>query len=464
MEILDKSAIAQLAALKAGTLGPVELAAATLDRIDARNPGVNAIVSLRPRDEILAEAANLPDGPLHGLPMAIKDLAETAGIRTTYGHPAFADFTPTEDAPMVARLRAAGALIIGKTNTPEFGLGSHSYNPVHGTTLNPYDTTRSPGGSSGGAGAALAARMVALADGSDMMGSLRNPAAWNNVYGLRPSHGLCPPKSIGDVFLHPLATDGPMARTPEDLGLLLSVMAQPDPMHPASRGPYRPQTARPCKVAWIGDWGGAYPMEPGVLDTAVSAVHVLMEAGHQVTLAPPPFPAEKLWEAWVTLRNWAIAELLRPLYDKPATRDQFKPEAIWEIERGLSLSAAQVHAASAIASDWWRTVARADWDIMMLPSAQCFPFPAAQTWPREIGGHAMDTYHRWMEVVVPASLIGLPALSVPAGFHNGLPMGVQLIGKPGSDGLLLSIAERYHALTDWPAHQPSGVNSNKSPG
>ena len=188
--MIDHDATHQLAALRAGTITPRELMAETLDRIDQANPAVNAIVALRDRDALLAEAEAAPPGPLQGLPMAVKDLADTAGIVTTYGSPAFRDHVPAADSPMVARLRRAGAVIIGKTNTPEFGLGSHSYNPVYGVTRNPYDLTRSAGGSSGGAGAALAARMVALADGSDMMGSLRNPAGWNNVFGFRPSYGL----------------------------------------------------------------------------------------------------------------------------------------------------------------------------------------------------------------------------------------------------------------------------------
>jgi amidase len=452
--LLDASAADQIAAIASGQISAPDLAAQTLDRIAARNCTVNAIISLRPRDEILAEAAHLPAGPLHGLPMAIKDLADTAGIVTTYGHPSFATHIPKTDAPMVARLRAAGALIIGKTNTPEFGLGSHSFNPVHGTTRNPYDLSRSAGGSSGGAGAALACRMVALADGSDMMGSLRNPAAWNNVYGLRPGFGVVPNTPVGDMFLHPLSTDGPMARSPQDLALLLSVQSAHDPLNPNTAGPYRPTPARPLRIGWAGDWGGAYPMEDGVLATCEAALGVWSNLGHTVTAIPAPFDAARLWDAWITLRSWAVAEKQRALYDQPAIRANFKPEAIWEIERGLAMTAAQVHAASAVASDWYRTVARADWDVLALPSAQCFAFDADIRWPERIGGVAMDTYHRWMEVVVPASVIGLPAMSVPAGFRGAQPMGLQLIGKRGMDGLLLSTADGYHAATDWPAACP----------
>lgn len=287
--MIDHDATHQLAALRAGTITARELMGETLDRIDKANPAINAIVALRDRDTLLAEAEGAPPGPLQGLPMAIKDLAETAGIVTTYGSPAFRDHVPAADSPMVARLRRAGAVIIGKTNTPEFGLGSHSYNPVYGVTRNPYDPTRSAGGSSGGAGAALASRMVALADGSDMMGSLRNPAGWNNVFGFRPSYGLVANGGPGDMFLAQLSTEGPMARSIRDLELLLAIQSEHDPRHPHSSGPYRPQVpGRKLRIGWAADWGGAYPTEPGVLDLCEAAMRVFEGMGHHVTAIKPP--------------------------------------------------------------------------------------------------------------------------------------------------------------------------------
>ncbi|WP_197054815.1 amidase family protein [Paracoccus sp. PAMC 22219] len=322
--MITGDATSQLAALRAGTIDAQHLMALTLDRIETANPAINAIVALRDRDTLLAEAARAPAGPLQGLPMAVKDLADTAGITTTYGSPAFRDHVPVADSPMVARLRRAGAVIIGKTNTPEFGLGSHSFNPVYGVTRNPYDLSRSAGGSSGGAGAALAARMVALADGSDMMGSLRNPAGWNNVFGFRPSYGLVAPSGPGDLFLSQLSTEGPMARSIRDLELLLAVQSAHDPMHPHSSGPYCP--APPggrLRIGWLGDWGGAYAMEPGVLDLCQDAVQVLADLGHDVMPMAPPFSAAALWEAWTTLRSWTIAGSLGPLLH--SAPDQVKP-------------------------------------------------------------------------------------------------------------------------------------------
>ncbi|MFO6465243.1 amidase [Jannaschia sp. KMU-145] len=443
MDLLDEDATAQIAALRSGAVSAPELMAATLDRIDARNPSLNAIVSLRDRDALMAEAAIPRDGPLAGLPWAIKDLADTAGLRTTYGHPAFADHVPAEDAPMVARLKAAGAIVIGKTNTPEFGLGSHSYNPVHGVTRNPWDPTRSAGGSSGGAGAALAARMLAAADGSDMMGSLRNPAAWNGIYGMRPTYGLVPNTPQGDLFLHPLSTDGPMARSPRDLALILSVLAPHDPVHPHARGPFRPAPPRPLRIGWVGDWGGAWPCEPGLVAHAEATARGLADLDHAVMDIAAPFPADRLWSAWTTLRSWAIAEKMRPLWTERFA-GMSKPELVWEVERGFALSAAEVHAASAVASDWARRMAALDIDVLAMPTTQCLPFAAGLDWPKEIAGIRMDSYHRWMESVVPASLIGLPALSLPAAPVEGLPCGLQLVGQRGSDGALLALAEVWH--------------------
>lgn len=453
--MITHDATHQLAALRAGTITARELMAETLDRIDKLNAGINAIVAMRDRSTLLEAAERAPAGPLQGLPMAIKDLAETAGIVTSYGSPAFRDHVPAKDSPMVARLRKAGAVIIGKTNTPEFGLGSHSYNLVYGVTRNPYDRTRSAGGSSGGAGAALAARMVALADGSDMMGSLRNPAGWNNVFGFRPSYGLVAGGGPGDLFLSQLSTEGPMARSIRDLELLLSVLSEHDTRHPHSSGPYRREAeGRKLKIGWLANWGGAYAMEPGVLDLCESALRVFEELGHRVIPLAPPFPAEALWEAWTALRSWTIADDLEALLRQ--SPDMVKPELRWEIEKGLATTSSDIRRASTIRSAWFRYTAGMDMDVLALPSAQLFAFDADLHWPRAIGGAPMDSYHRWMEVVVPASLTGLPALCVPAGFGGaGTPMGLQLIGHRGQDAAVLNLGRAYEAATDWISQRPA---------
>ncbi|MCG7626195.1 amidase [Epibacterium sp. MM17-32] len=452
--LCDRTATALVQDLQNGALRAETLMEATLARISERNPELNAIVALRPAEDLMAEARAADAvpvaerGALHGIPMAIKDLANARGLVTSQGSPILAGQVAETDDIFVARLRAAGVIVIGKTNTPEFGLGSHTYNPVYGPTGNVIDPTRSAGGSSGGAAVALAAGMVPLADGSDMMGSLRNPAGWNAVYGLRPTWGWVPSEPAGDMFLHPLSTNGPMARTPADLALLLDVMAGGDARLPLHRGarPVQPlRSDAPLRLGWLGDWGGAYPMEPGVLETCEAALARFEALGHSVTRVASPFPAEKLWQSWTTLRSFAVAAGLRPLL---AQRDQLKAAACWELERGMSFAAAEIQAASDLRAAWMRAAARmfAQYDAVLLPTAQCWPFPVDWTHPQQIAGVEMDSYHRWMEVVVPASLIGLPALAVPAGRGAaGLPMGMQIIGAHNSDAQLLGLAAAYHA-------------------
>jgi amidase len=454
-DIFEQSAGTLLAALRSGEVSAAAVMAATLDRIAARNPAINAIVSLLDRDTLMvaaarADAVPVADrGALHGLPMAVKDLVATAGIRSTMGSPLHADHVPDRDDLLAARLRGAGAILIGKTNVPEFGLGSQSFNPVFGATRNPFDPTRTAGGSSGGAAAALAAGMLWLADGSDMMGSLRNPAGWTGIYSLRPSWGAVPADPAGEMFLHQLSTDGPMARCPADLALLLQVMAGPDPRVPHVRPlPPAPLAAdvTGCRIGWLADWGGAWPMEAGILETCAGALERFAALGCSVAPLTPPFSRDALWESWTVLRQFAVAGRLGTAYDDPAMRAALKPEAIWEIEAGRRLSADDIQRASLIRSDWYRCLAKLAerHDALALPTAQVWPFDIDTRWPASVAGVAMDTYHRWMEVVIPVSLAGLPAVTVPAGRGAaGLPMGLQLFGPRGSDWRLLGLAEAY---------------------
>ncbi len=438
---------------------------AYLDRIETLNPDINAIISLRPREELLAEADAADfapaSGPLHGLPVAVKDLVATKGIRTTWGSPLYADHVPEADDRLALRLRRAGAILIGKTNVPEFGAGSHSFNPVFGVTRNPYDHTRTAGGSSGGAAAALAMRMVPIADGSDMMGSLRNPAAFCNVYGFRPTWGLIPDDAEGDLYLHRLATDGPMARCPRDLALLLSALAGPDPKMPyevavPDLSALDVEALQGARIGWLSNWSGV-PYEEGVLDTCEAALAEMTTLGATVETLPPPVPRDEVWESWTTLRSWAIAAGKADLWNDPKKRQYIKPELQWEIERGNAMSALKVDRASRIRSRL--NLAFADlfgsYDALAIPSAQVWPFPADWRWPESVGGVAMDSYHRWMECVIPVSLTGLPAVSVPAGFgENGLPTGITLFGPRNADRRILSLADHWHLATDWPNRRP----------
>lgn len=464
--MLDWSACELSRAIHARKVAPSEVMAAWLAQVAAVNPAVNAIISLRDPDTLMAEARALDDvsatGWLHGIPFAVKDLVATKGLRTTWGSPLFADHVPARDDLVAARLRAAGAVIAAKTNVPEWGQGSHSFNPVFGVTRNPYDLTRSAGGSSGGAAAALATRMAWVADGSDMMGSLRNPAAFCNVYGFRPTWGLVPQDAEGETHLSTLSTEGPMGRSIEDVARLLLVLAGENPEVPFPRAVPDVLSGLDrgidgMRIGWLGDWGGDYAMEPGILDLCQAALRQMEDLGAAVDPLPPPFPAARLWSAWVTLRAMLNAGGKRALAEDPAKRALTKPETIWEIEQGLGLSAQAVYEASVIRSRWHAHAARMfdRYDAVVLPSAQVWPFPADWRWPEQIAGRKMDSYHRWMEVVIPASLIGLPALSVPVGFGpQGLPMGMQIIGRSGDDAKVLAIGQAWHRATDWPQRRP----------
>lgn len=447
---------------------------AYLDHIERANPIVNAIVSLRPRAELLdeAEAADRAVargekvGPLHGLPQAIKDLGFTRGLRTTLGSPLYADQVPDRDDIFVERMRAAGALIIGKTNVPEFGFGSNSYNPIFGLTRNAWNPTRVGGGSSGGAGVALAMRMLPVADGGDMGGSLRNPAAFNNVFGFRPSQGRVPAETA-DPFYGQLIIEGPMGRSIADVGMLLDVMSGYDRRDPLSlEQPGLPfgdglrEGHKVWRFGWLGDLGGHLPFEPGVLELCAAAGERLAAAGQHVEPTALGFDPERLWRTFVTLRQHAVGGRLDAAWRDPAKRGLLKPEAIWEIEGSHRLSALDLYKAGVDRGDWHKALLSLfdRFDFLLLPAAQVFPFDAGIAWPREINGRAMDSYHRWMEVVVGATLGGCPAISVPAGFNaEGLPMGLQIIGPPRGDLAVLRAAALYESVCPWLDRLPVAI-------
>jgi amidase len=347
---------------------------------------------------------------------------------------------------------------------PEFGLGSQTTNPVFGATRNAWDPSRTAGGSSGGAAVALALRMLPAADGSDMGGSLRNPAGWANVVGFRPSPGVVPSGPAPEAFLGGLSVEGPMARTVGDAALLLSVFAGRDPRDPRSveldaerfAGPLDADQ-RGVRVAWVGDWDGHLPTEPGVLELCSAALGALESLGCRVERALPPFPAEELWQAWVTLRHWLAGSALAIHAHRAQTWALLKPEAQWEVEGMRRLSALDVFRASEVRTAWHGALLAffARYDAIAAPTAQVFPFPVELLWPREIAGRALDTYHRWMEVVVPWTMAGCPVAAVPAGFDaRGLPMGLQLVGPPGADLRVLELARAYERACGLAARRP----------
>ena len=353
---------------------------------------------------------------------------------------------------MVQRLRAAGALFIGKTNAPEFGLGSHTINRVYGPTRGAFDFARSAGGSSGGTAVALALRMLPLADGSDFGGSLRNPAAWNNIFGLRPGIGTVPQEGA-DQWISRMGVLGPLGRTVEDLALLLSVQAGRHPQSLQSlgidTGAFRDSlNADPkgVRIGWLGDWGGRVPHDPAVLAVCGNAVATLRAMGCVVDEARIDFDVEAVWQAVQTLRSWSYGPQLQTLAADPTTRDLIGPQARWEAENGRSLTALQVTEASVVRTAFTRSVdlLLERFDFLLAPAVQIFPFPVEQLWPTAVNGRTMRTYHEWMLGNFLVTMTGLPALAAPAVFGpGGLPASVQIIGRRGAELACLKLAHSY---------------------
>jgi amidase len=459
--MMDAGALA--AAIAAKKVSCVEVMTAYLDHIDRLNPKVNAIVALQDRASLLAQAREKdhelasggPVGPLHGFPFAVKDLVPVKGIPMTMGSPILKDNVPAADSVMVARIRAAGAIFVGKTNVPEWGMGSHTYNAVYGATFNAWDQTRSAGGSSGGAAVALALRMLPVADGSDNAGSLRNPAGWNNVFGFRTSYGRVPVEGR-DPYMPNMTVAGPMARTVPDLALLLSVQAGYDARVPLSIGGDGAAFSVPltgdfegARIAWSGDFGGTIPHESGVLDVCKAALKTFEDLGCTVEEARPDFSTDELWAAYLALRAWYAAGPLMAYYRDPAKRALLKPEAVCEIESALKLSALDITAAAAVRTRWYEAVRPlfARYDFFLVPTAQVFPFDAALHWPAEVAGTKMASYLEWQKGMIPITMAGLPALAVPAGFNAaGLPIGLQIAGKRHDDLGVLQVAAAWEAM------------------
>lgn len=450
-----------------------EVMEAYLKHIDKVNPVLNAIVSMKDKSAILAEskekdaelAAGNDHGWMHGFPMAPKDLANTQDIVTTQGCPVFKDNLPAEDGLMVSRMRKNGAVFIGKTNTPEFGFGSQTYNEVFGTTKNSYNPTKIAGGSSGGAAACLSAHMLPVADGSDMMGSLRNPGAYNNVFGFRPSQGRVPTYPSGDVFTQQLGYEGPMGRTVKDLAMLLSVQAgwsEKTPLaikeDPTKFTQGLEKDLNGTKIGWLGDWKGYLAMEDGILPLCEAALDSLKDLGCRVEETLPEYSPNKIWNIWMALRQFQSYTNLKPLWADPEKKKLLKPETIWEIEKGSTRTVDEIGQDMLERTNLYNATLKLfeKYDYLAVPTAQCFPYDADIHWPKEVAGRQMDTYHRWMEVVIFASLIGAPTINIPVGFsETGLPMGMQIIGKPHGDFEVLQIAYEYEKATEWVQKRPS---------
>lgn len=444
--------------LAAGSVSAREVTAAHLARIDAVGPAVNAIVTVT-AEAAMQRAAALDDefvrrgpvGPLHGLPVAHKDLAETRGVRTTYGSLVFADHVPDFDALHVARMRRAGAVTVGKTNTPEFGAGSQTFNKVFGVTRNPYDLSKTSGGSSGGAAAALAARLVVLADGSDMGGSLRNPASFCNVVGLRPTPGRVPAWPSSDPW-SPLSVPGPMARTVGDVALLLDVMAGPDSRCPLalpapgySFASAMQEAPKKLRVAFSPDLGGL-PVDPQVRHALAGARTVLQAIGCDVEEDTPDLSGAD--EAFSTWRAVGFAAAYGSLLAHH--RDRLKDTVVWNIEQGLAVTGEDLARATRLRAQVYQNAHQffGSYDVLCAPVTQVPPFDVNVEWVHEIDGAPMATYIDWMRSCSRITMTGLPALSVPCGFtDDGLPIGLQMVGPAGGERLLLQLAHAFENAT-----------------
>jgi amidase len=439
---------------------------AHLKQIERVNPKVNAIVTLvaeqsienaRKADE--AQARGVALGPLHGLPIAHKDLVETAGIRTTYGSRIFKDNVPKHDAILVERIKKAGAICVGKTNTPEFGAGSQTFNAVFGATKNPHDLTKTCGGSSGGAAVSLACGMIPIADGSDSGGSLRNPAAFCGVVGFRTAPGRVAHAASGDAW-STIAVSGPMARNVPDVALLLSVIAGPDPRCPISiTEPGSRFTAnlernfKGVRVAWFKDMGGI-PFDPRVLSAVNAQRKVFESLGCIVEEAEPDWTG--VLESIDTLRAWGYAagqsENVR------LHRDLVKDTIQWEVERGSKLTGADIaHAHTLRSAAWDRMRMFQDkYEYFIAPTTQLPPFDVTQPYPTEVAGVKMSTYIEWMKVCLLISALETPSISMPCGFTaDGLPIGLQIVGRHRDEWSVLQLANAFEQATPGTRRKPA---------
>ncbi|MCY4465206.1 MAG: amidase [Chloroflexi bacterium] len=465
-ELIWLTATEQAELIRRREVSALELLREHLAQIEAVNPQLNAIVTYLPELALeLAQAADAKQargeelGVLHGLPIAHKDLFETAGIRTTMGSPVFADYVPESDDLIIARLKAAGCVTLGKTNVPEFGAGSHTFNPVFGATKNPYDLARTCGGSSGGAAVALAAGMLPIADGSDMGGSLRNPASFNNVVGLRPTPGRVPRYPKADAW-STLSVDGPMGRTVQDVALMMGAIAGYDARSPISLTEPATSFARDLqrdfhdtRIAWSPDLG-CLPVDGHVIETIEAQLPAFADIGIAVENAHPDF--SDAYEIFQTLRAWSF-ELSFAEHFAQFGEKSFKETIRWNAAQGRQLRAAQISRAQVKRSELFHRAREFldIYDCLLLPTAQVPPFPIEQDYPREINGETMRTYIDWMMSCAFITVTGLPAISVPCGFtRDGLPVGLQMVGRPRGDFALLQLAYAFQEATRFYLRRP----------
>jgi amidase len=461
-ELCFASATELVRLYRARKASPLEAMQAILAQVDRVNPQVNAIVTLA-RDSALAEAraatrtlprrAELP--PLFGVPVTIKDLTVTKGLRTTYGSKVYTNHVPTEDALVVQRLKSAGAILLGKTNTPEFGAGANTFNAVFGATRNPWNLALTCGGSSGGSAVALATGMGPMAHGTDLGGSLRIPAAFCGVVGFRTSPGLVPvyPRELGwDQF----SVHGPMARTVADVALMLSVMAGADDRSPISYAvdtrefakAVRKPSVTGWRIAWTPDLAGLIPVDGEVAAAAEEGARVFRSLGTRVESASPDFSETN--EIVLSTRGLTMAALHADKLTR--WRDQMQQGLVWNIEQGLRLTPQEIGRGEKLRTILWHRVRTffERYDLLVLPTVAVKPFPVEQPYPTEINGQPLANYTQWFFLTYATSLTGLPAISVPCGFtRDGLPVGLQIVGRRHQEAAVLCAAAAFERATPW---------------
>ncbi len=456
---------------RARATSPLEVMQAVLARIDAVNPAVNAYVTVA-REQALREArrataaltrrgAALP--PLHGIPVSIKDLTPTRGIRTTWGSKIYEHHVPAEDALVVERLKAAGAIVVGKTNTPEFGAGGNTFNAVFGATRNPWNPALTCGGSSGGAAVALATGMGPIAQGSDLGGSLRTPAAFCGVVGFRTTPGLVPKHPV-ELGWDSLAVTGPMARTVADTALMLSVIAGPDDRAPLSydvdtrqflRAVARP-SVKGWRVAWTPDLGGLIPVDDEVATVASRATRVFRSLGATVRTGCPDFGEVND----IVLGTRGLTMVAMHADKLPEWRDQMQRGLVWNIEQGLRLTPRDIARAEKARTALWQRVRvfMERHELLLLPTVAVPPFPVEQPYPTEINGKPLDNYTQWFFLTYGITVTGLPVISVPCGFTRaGLPVGLQIVGRRRQEAMVLRAAAAFEAARPWADRIPPTV-------
>ena len=448
---------------KSGEISTLDLVENSYEKIEKYNPSLNAIVSLKDKALVIKEAESLikkgnnEQKLLFGIPLAIKDLFDVKDLPTTFGLPIFKNNIAKKNSILVDRLLNQGALVLGKTNIPELALGSHTKNRLFGATSNPFDEGMSAGGSSGGAASAVASSMIPIADGSDMMGSCRNPAAFSNLYGFRPTPGVIPEERIMriDEQFPLLSTPGCLAKTPGDMSIFLDAVSGKHSMDPFSfdmDGSFRDagfdkDEFSKMRIGWLGNVNGRYVFEDGILALCEETLKQLEDNSLFVDHVSKDIDTTLLWDAWTTLRSRNVYLYLAEsnLQDD----ESLSAGAQYELSNGKQISNDDLKRSMKMRSELTKKIDHlfGEYDFLAMPSAQVFPFDKNTDYPNKISGKDMKTYHQWMEVTVLSSLLGLPTISIPVGFNeNNLPMGIQIIGRKKEDLRVISFAKRYEQI------------------